>query len=92
MKEETIKKIKLYTDNERYVTIVAKQYLNRGLSLKQLIEEGNKGLARAAWHYGNRGNKDYFFLKYAVWDVRLSILQAIAAVASGDIKLNSFIV
>lgn len=83
MKKETIKRMKLFTENERYVTIVAKQYMNRGLSLEQLIEEGNKGLLYAVCHY--RSNKDCFFTKHAMWLVRLSILQALAAMESGDI-------
>jgi len=60
---------------EEVVACVAKQYQNQGLTLEQLIEEGNKGLAYAAERYDP--NKGYAFWSYAVWWVRQSILQAL---------------
>lgn len=60
---------------EEVVACVAKQYQNQGLTLDELIEAGNKGLALAAERY--KPNKDYGFWSYAVWWVRQSILQAL---------------
>lgn len=71
----------LIVENERYVECVAKQYLNQGLTLEQLIEEGNKGLAQAAERYNP--SKGYAFISYAVWWVRESILIALVAVQRG---------
>ena len=65
----------LIAENKLYVECVAKQYLNHGLTLEQLIEEGNKGLAQAAERY-NPSN-GYAFISYAVWWVRQSMLQAL---------------
>lgn len=75
-------KSELIAENKHYVELVAKQYLNRGLTLEQLIEEGNKGLIYAYEHYD--ASKGFAFMSYAVWFVRASILQAIAAVERGQ--------
>ena len=72
----------LLTENRRYVEAVAKQYLNRGLTMEQLIEEGNKGLVKAAERYD--ASKGFKFLSYAVWWIRQSILQALAAKEQGE--------
>ena len=66
----------LIAENQRYVELVAKQYLNQGLTLEQLIEEGNLGLAEAAKRFDS--SKGHSFMSYAVWWVRQSILQALA--------------
>lgn len=81
MKSET-NQSKLVADNRRYVETVAKQYLNQGLTLEQLIEEGNKGLEKAAERYDP--SKGYAFISYAVWWVRQSILEAIVVVERGE--------
>ena len=73
---------KLLTENRRYVEAVAKQYLNKGLTLEQLIEEGNKGLLKAADLYDE--SKGSSFIAYAVWWVRKSILQALATTQQGE--------
>ena len=75
-------KSELIAENKHYVELVAKQYLNRGLTLEQLIEEGNKGLIYAYEHFD--ASKGFAFMSYAVWFVRTSILQAIAAVERGQ--------
>lgn len=75
-------KSELIAENKHYVELVAKQYLNQGLALEQLIEEGNKGLIYAYEHYD--ASKGFAFMSYAVWFVRASILQAIAAVERGQ--------
>ncbi len=72
---------KLLTENRRYVEAVAKQYLNQGLTLEQLIKEGNKGLLKAADHYDE--SKGSTFIAYAVWWVRKSILKALADMQQG---------
>lgn len=76
------KKSELIAENKHYVELVAKQYLNRGLTLEQLIEEGNKGLIYADQNYD--ASKGFAFMSYAVWFVRTSILQALSAVSHGE--------
>lgn len=85
MKSET-NQSKLVAENRRYVETVAKQYLNQGLTLEQLIEEGNKGLVAAAERYD--ASKGYTFISYAVWWVRQSILQALCGREIGDRALS----
>ena len=75
----------LITGNLRFVASVAKQYQNRGKSMEELIESGNKGLELAAKKFDpQRGFK---FSSYAVWFIRASIL-ALLETSKNDINLS----
>ena len=76
---------KLTKANLRFVVSVAKQYQNQGLSLPDLINEGNVGLIKAAEKFDE--TRGFKFISYAVWWIRQSILQAIAE-KSNMIKLT----
>ena len=60
---------------DRFVTSIAKEYLDEGLSLDKLVEAGKAGLSKAALKYDH--SRGFRFISYAVWWIRQSIMQAI---------------
>ena len=76
----------LITSNLRFVVSVAKQYQNRGKSMEELIEAGNKGLELAAKKFDSQ--RGFKFIAYAVWFIRASIL-AFLETSKNDINLSN---
>jgi len=68
---------KLIEPNRRFVVSLAAQYLNKGLSLEELIEAGTEGLKKAVQKY-NTEEANFKFMSYAVWWIRQAILQALS--------------
>lgn len=66
----------LVKENRKFVVLIAKQYEHQGLSLKRLVELGNKGLITASGFYDKTA--DYSFISYAQYWVRVNMLQALA--------------
>ncbi|MFA5070656.1 MAG: RNA polymerase sigma factor RpoD/SigA [Patescibacteria group bacterium] len=62
--------------NLRFVVLVAKQYVNQGLPLADLVNEGNLGIIKAAYRFDEK--RGYKFISYAVWWIRQAMLQALA--------------
>lgn len=76
----------LTTSNLRFVVSVAKRYQDRGLTLEELIQAGNKGLELAAKKFDPQHG--FKFISYAVWYIRTSILATIAEVSNALSKKN----